>query len=162
MRPRIPHDRLFKELLGTFLYEFLELFLPELAERVDPSSLTMIDKELFPEGEPERRADLVVRARVRGEDRSSAFLIHLEHEAQNREPRLFPRRMLQYALHLHDATGWAVYPIALLSYSKPRRELTDRFCLQCAGFESLNFRYRLASKKAGKSVECWVEKRAER
>jgi hypothetical protein len=30
---RIPHDRLFKELLGTFLYEFLELFLPELAQR---------------------------------------------------------------------------------------------------------------------------------
>ena len=101
MKQRIPHDRLFKELLGTFLYQFLQLFQPE-----------------------------------------SFFLIHLEHEAQNREPKLFPRRMLQYTLHLHDNTGWDVYPIAVLSYSKPKRKLTDRFRIRCAGFEALSFRYR--------------------
>ncbi|MGE0492441.1 MAG: hypothetical protein AB7S38_24720 [Vulcanimicrobiota bacterium] len=33
------HDRLFKELLTLFLCEFLELFLPDLAELVDPSSV---------------------------------------------------------------------------------------------------------------------------
>lgn len=145
MKQRIPHDRLFKELLGTFLFEFFQLFLPELAACVDPNSLALVDKELFPEGEGERRADLVARAQVRdgAEERESFFLIHLEHEAQNREPRLFPQRMLQYTLHLHQRTGWDVYPIALVSYSKPKRVLTDRFEIRCAGFEALSFRYRV-------------------
>lgn len=145
MKQRIPHDRLFKELLGTFLYEFLQLFLPDLASRLDRNSLALADKELFPEGQAERRADLVARARVRdGDDeKESFFLIHLEHEAQNREPKLFPRRMLQYTLHLHDSTGWDVYPIAVLSYCKPKRKLTDRFRIRCAGFEALSFRYRV-------------------
>ena len=116
MTKRIPHDRLFKELLGTFLYEFLELFLPELARQVDSSSLHLLNKELFPEGEIERRVDLVAQAQLRdgGEEGTVFFLIHLEHEAQNKEPRRFPRRMLHYTLSLYDATGLNIYPIALL------------------------------------------------
>lgn len=31
----IDHDRLFKELLTTFLLEFIELFLPELAASLE-------------------------------------------------------------------------------------------------------------------------------
>lgn len=56
----------------------------------------------------------MVRARIREDagDSVSFFLIHLKHEAQNREPHRFPWRMLQYTLHLHDATGFAVYPLA--------------------------------------------------
>ena len=70
MTKRIPHDRLFKELLGTFLYEFLELFLPELARRLEPGSLHLMNKELFPEGETERRVDLVAQAQLRDEEES--------------------------------------------------------------------------------------------
>jgi hypothetical protein len=51
--------------------------------------------------------------------------------------------MLQYTMHLHDQTGWNVYPIALLSYSRPNRELIEHFDIICAGFHSLHFRYRL-------------------
>ena len=104
-----------------------------------------MNQELFPEGESERRVDLVAQAQLReGEEKRKVFfLIHLEHEAQNKEPRRFPRRMLQYTLSLHDETGLNVYPIALLSYPKPKRELTDHFEISCAGFQALHFRYRV-------------------
>lgn len=145
MGKRVPHDRLFKELLGTFLIEFLELFLPELAERIEPGSLVLMgEKELLLPGETKRRADLVARARIRGEEKEAFFLIHIEHEAQNKKPNQFPRRMLRYALHLYDTTGLDVYPIALISYPKPKRELSDTFELKGPdGHQVLSFKYRV-------------------
>ncbi len=145
MKRRVPHDRLFKELLGTFLYEFLELFLPELAERIEPGSLVLMgEKELLLPGERARRADLVARAHLRGEEKEAFFLIHLEHEAQNKDPYGFPRRMLRYALHLYDSTGLNVYPIALISYPSPKRELSDRFELHGPdGHRIFSFHYRV-------------------
>ncbi len=43
----IDHDRLFKELLSTFFWEFLELFLPETAAYVDRESITFLPQEVF-------------------------------------------------------------------------------------------------------------------
>ena len=90
------HDRLFKELLTTFFTDFVELFLPELAAYLDKDSLVFLDKELFTDvtAGDSHEADLVVRARFRGQD--SFFLVHLEHQAQTqaasdlqRQHRLF-------------------------------------------------------------------------
>ena len=39
MKPMIDHDRLFKELLQTFFWEFVEAFLPEVAAYLDRASL---------------------------------------------------------------------------------------------------------------------------
>lgn len=41
------HDQLFKELLLTFLPEFVELFLPAEAAQLDWSSTQFLDKEVF-------------------------------------------------------------------------------------------------------------------
>jgi hypothetical protein len=41
------HDRLFKELLSTFFMAFLELFNPNLAETIDPSSIRFLQQEYF-------------------------------------------------------------------------------------------------------------------
>jgi hypothetical protein len=41
------HDQLFKELLQTFLPEFVALFLPAEADQIDWSSVEFLDKELF-------------------------------------------------------------------------------------------------------------------
>lgn len=145
MARRVPHDRLFKELLGNFLFEFLQLFLPELAERIEPTSLVLMgEKELLLPGETTRRADLVARARVLGSQEDAFFLIHLEHEAQNKDPLGFPWRMLRYALYLRDSTGFDVYPIALLSYPSPKRQLTDRYeLIGPDGYQVLLFQYRV-------------------
>jgi hypothetical protein len=36
------HDRLFKELLGTFFTEFVELFLPDVAVYLDPGFIEFV------------------------------------------------------------------------------------------------------------------------
>jgi hypothetical protein len=41
------HDCLFKELLITFFWEFIQLFLPDVAAQLDPTSLKALDKEIF-------------------------------------------------------------------------------------------------------------------
>ena len=75
------HDRLFKELLTAFFREFVELFAPEVAARVEWPSLRLLDKEIWTdvtEGE-RHEADLVGVARWRDEE--TCFLIHIENQA---------------------------------------------------------------------------------
>ena len=43
----IDHDRLVKELLTTFFWEFIEFFLPEVAIYLERDSISFIDKEVF-------------------------------------------------------------------------------------------------------------------
>jgi hypothetical protein len=40
----VNHDQLFKQLLGTFFAEFIELFLPQVSEYLDKTSITFLDK----------------------------------------------------------------------------------------------------------------------
>jgi hypothetical protein len=41
----IDHDQLFKQLLSTFFFEFLELFFPQVAAAIDPDSITFLPQE---------------------------------------------------------------------------------------------------------------------
>jgi len=41
------HDRLFKDLLSTFFVEFLELFIPELADTIERDSIRFLQQEYF-------------------------------------------------------------------------------------------------------------------
>ena len=111
------HDGLFKELLDKFFLEFVDLFLPSVAEFLDRGSLVRLDKEIFsdfPAGE-RLEADLVVKARFKGED--TCFLVHVEHQAQ--PAPAFARRMFRYFARLHDKYELPVYPVALFSYPTP-------------------------------------------
>lgn len=137
----IPHDRLFKELLSSFIHEFIELFLPDLAELLQPATLVPLDKEAFPKlGAGKRReGDLVYRARMReGED--VYFLIHLEHQAESRSN--FPRRMFRYFFLFHDKHKLPVYPIALLSHQGSRRKAASSYRVGFPNFEPLRFQYK--------------------
>ena len=111
------HDRLFKELLTAFFREFLELFFPGLAAKLDPDSIEFLDKELFTDVTQGDRheADLVVRARFRGQ--ALCFLIHVEAQAQPQAD--FARRMFGYFALLHQKYNLPVYPIAVFSYDLP-------------------------------------------
>ncbi|MCA9794134.1 MAG: flagellar assembly protein H [Candidatus Eremiobacteraeota bacterium] len=137
----VSHDRLFKELLTLFLYEFVELFLPTLADAIEPSSIDFFDKEMFTElGLGERReADLV--ARVQLADQPAHFLIHVEHQAQHVED--FARRMFRYWSILYERYGLPVYPIAVLSYSLVTRDVPDHYLVELPGFTPLRFEFRV-------------------
>ncbi|MFY9823646.1 MAG: Rpn family recombination-promoting nuclease/putative transposase [Thermoanaerobaculia bacterium] len=75
------HDKIFKQLLHTYLDDFLRLVVPEVFDRLDLSSPEFLDKELFAGGPQGRRQepDLLVRIRtVNGRP----LLIHVEIEAR--------------------------------------------------------------------------------
>ncbi len=57
------HDQRFKEFLQTFLQEFLKLFFPAVARRIDFRNIEFLDKEVFTDREAgsSRRADIVAK-----------------------------------------------------------------------------------------------------
>lgn len=134
------HDGLFKKLLRTFFLEFVEVFLPEMAKYLERDSLEFLDKEVFPEldDKTSRRADLVVKARFRGQE--LFFLIHIESQAARR-PR-FNRRMFFYTAWLDKTFDLPVYPIALLTYDSPCNPEPDSYQIDSPDRRVLDFRFR--------------------
>ena len=103
-------DQLMKEVLQQFLQGFLQLFFPQIAQRLDfDRGIRFRDKELFtdfPEGE-RREADLV--AEVHGRDgQPELVLFHVEAQAKRR--RDFPYRMWEYYALLRLRTGLPIFP----------------------------------------------------
>jgi hypothetical protein len=78
---RIDHDRLFKELISTFSDDFLSQFLPDLASRLPPQSLSFTGTELFPDVPSGKKytADLVAIAQF--QDTAAEFVLHIEHQS---------------------------------------------------------------------------------
>ena len=80
------HDQLFKRFFSEFLQDFLELFYPEVAARLDFTTLELLDKELFtdfPEGSV-READVVARVQTREGGRRSFWFISRSSLGRNR------------------------------------------------------------------------------
>lgn len=134
------HDRLFKELLTTFFVEFIELFFPQLAARVDRRRLEFLDKEVFTDVTSGERheVDVVAKARFRGGG-AGFFLIHVEARP---EPR-FPVRMFRYFARLHERHGLPVYPIVLFSHAAPLREEPSAYAVDFPDLAVLRFNYRV-------------------
>ncbi len=136
----IDHDGLFKKLLTTFFADFVEVFLPELAEYLDPASLEFPDKELIgdPAVDKRRHTDVLVKARFHRQ--GAFFLVHLEHQAQG--PPHFGRRFFNYFARLHEEHELPVYPIALFSYPVMRAK-PDVYQVKFPDREVLRFQYRV-------------------
>jgi hypothetical protein len=154
-------DRLFKTILGRLLREFLELFYPDIASRLDFETTRFLDKELFadlPEG-LKREADLVAEIKTH-EGEPELVLMHIEIQARTEKD--VPKRMFHY------------YALLSLKYSKPTFPLVvyleggegiaeEEYRLALFGREHLLFRYaalgleRLpASEYAGKGPLGWA------
>ena len=133
------HDRLFKELLSTFFIEFLELFLPELAEQIDPTSIRFLQQEYFADltsGE-EKIVDLLVEVQQLGV--TAAFLIHLE--AQSFSEANFARRIFFYFSILHQRYLQRIYPIVVFSFDKPDRQENNRYTVKFGDRTILDFNF---------------------
>jgi len=139
----VDHDRLFKQLLSTFFLEFLDLFAPELARAVAPDSIEFLEKETFTDAVAgdHHIVDLLVRVRLQG--MPGCVLVHVENKADANAAREFPCRMFRYFAGLearHPDTP--IYPVALLSYERPRRRYPDRYAITLPGLDVLRFRFR--------------------
>lgn len=106
-------DRIFKEFLHRFLPEFLRIFFPAEAARLDFSTLTFLDQELrinLPE-QVLRVPDFVAEvSTLDGE--TEAILVHVEVEGRDR--RSLAQRMFEYYSLLRILRQKKVLPLALV------------------------------------------------
>jgi len=91
----IDHDQLFKELLHQLFAEFMQLFFPEHAAKLDFTTVKFLEQEKFtdfPEG-AHRYVDTLVEIKtLSGEP--ELILIHIEFQADRKSG--FPLRMFRY------------------------------------------------------------------
>ena len=119
------HDQLFKDLLRSFLADFVRLVAPGPAERLDLASATFLDKEAFTDWPRGRRRELDLLACVPFlADPGSRALIHVEIEARA-NPHL-GLRQAGYYMQLRLRYGLPVLPIAVcLRRGRPGPELVS-------------------------------------
>ena len=106
------YDQLFKELLHAFFREFLELFYPDIAVRLDFNRVTFLDKELFtdlPEGR-QREPDVVAQVYTL-EGAPELILLHVE--IQSKRDREFSYRMFEYYAMLWLRYKIPIFPVVL-------------------------------------------------
>lgn len=136
----IDHDRLFKELLSTFFIEFLELFLPKVAETIERESIVFLQQEYFAdleEGE-EKIIDLLVSVRQAGTD--VTFLVHIE--AQSYSQSNFNQRMFFYFARLHQKhLQQRIYPIVVFSFDQPQRAEKNTYKVEFPSRKVLEFSF---------------------
>jgi hypothetical protein len=137
----IDHDRLFKELISTFLLEFIELFFPEVRVYIEEGSLDFLDKEIFTDVTSGERHEVDLVAKVRFAGKDAYFLVHVENQAQPQSN--FAERMFTYFARLTQKYRLPVYPIALLTYSAPVEEHPDSYIVEFPDRVVLRFQFRV-------------------
>lgn len=107
---RSPHDQLFKELIGSFLPDFLSLTAPEAAARLDLSHWKLLDKEAFTDWPRGRRRELDLLAEITLREGGTA-LVHVEVEVRARPEAGV--RLASYYMQLKLRHGRPVLPVLL-------------------------------------------------
>jgi hypothetical protein len=137
---RTSHDRLFKEFLHRFLPQFLQLFFPDEAARLDFATLTFLEQELMinlPD-QTLRITDVVAEVATLGGE-PKVILVHVEVEA--REKQSLPARMFEYYALLRLLKHRLVLPIALVLLPNAGGLEWQGYEEQLFGHQLLDFRY---------------------
>lgn len=119
---RDDHDQRFKALLREFLPEFVELFFPDWAAKLDFADTEWLEQEAFidPPGGEKRVLDVVAKVRTRdpvpdpgGRSAThSVVVVNVEIESPDRATDIRPR-MLWYYEHLRHRYALPVLPVCL-------------------------------------------------
>lgn len=112
-QPITSHDRIFKEFLHRFLPEFLRLFFPQEAERLDFATLAFLDKELIinlPHQEL-RITDLMAQVKT-WDGKPETIIVHIE--VEGRKKQAVPQRMFEYYGLTRLLYQQPVLPLALI------------------------------------------------
>jgi hypothetical protein len=135
----IDHDRLFKELIQTFFWEFIELFIPKILTYVSQESLTFLPEEVFTDvtAGDKRKIDLLAQVKWQGKD--GFLLIHLENQGYNQSE--FERRMFYYFARLDAKYRLPIYPIVIFSYDEPKRQEKSQYQVVFPDKKVLEFNY---------------------
>ena len=135
----IDHDRLFKELIQTFFWEFIELFLPDVLSYISTDNLTFLPEEVFTDvtSGDKRKIDLLAQVKWQGKDRY--FLIHVENQAYTQSE--FERRMFHYFARLDAKYLLPIYPVVIFSYKQPKRPEKEQYQVTFPDKKILEFNY---------------------
>ncbi len=139
MTDAIDHDQLFKELLSTFFVEFIELFLPNVAEIMDRHSITFLPQEYFTDLITGDRKIIDLLAKVRLRDQEAFFVIHLENQSFSEAD--FAQRLFFYFAKLHQEYRLPIYPVVIFSFDQPKRPEVTQYQVSLADQEILRFNF---------------------
>ena len=112
-KPVTLHDRIFKEFLERFLPDFMRIFFPTEAARLDFSTTNFLRQELvitLP-GQVLRITDVVAEVKTL-DGEPETIIVHLEVEAN--KPKPVPQRMFDYYALLRILRKTRVLPLALI------------------------------------------------
>ena len=112
-KPVTLHDRIFKEFLERFLPDFIRIFFPTEAARLDFSTTNFLRQELvitLP-GQVLRITDVVAEVKTL-DGEPETIIVHLEVEAN--KPKPVPQRMFDYYALLRILRKTRVLPLALI------------------------------------------------
>lgn len=137
---RTLHDRLFKEFLHRFLPDFLQIFFPAEAARLDLNSLAFLDQELIVNlpDQTLRITDIVAEA-VTLEGEAETIIIHVE--VEGRDKTSLAQRMFEYYALLRLLRRKRVLPLALLLTPQTDGLSWPIYQETLFGHELLRFRY---------------------
>ena len=134
------HDQRFKELLQTFLREFLQLFFPDVEQALDFRKIEFLDNEVFTDlGDGSaRRADVVAKLATR-DGEPELVLIHCEVQAAPEKD--LHARMFEYYALLRARYRLPVYPVAVFLRGGTEGLTTEEYRVHFFGKEIVRFRY---------------------
>ena len=137
---RTLHDRLFKELLHRFLPDFMWIFFPNEAERLNFATLRFLDKELIINfaGQELRITDIVAEIET-WEGVAETIICHVEIEG--RDKYSLPRRMSEYYVLLRMFRQKLVLPLALVLLPNAGGLGWQSYQEGIFGHQVLHFRY---------------------
>ena len=134
------HDQLFKELLRAFLPDFIYLFYPDVAARLNWAEATFPNVEVFtdvPEGSV-RRADTIAIVPTWGGE-PELVLIHVETQSVRRSEVRF--RMFEYYMLLRLRYKLPVFPIVLYIVPETGGITYETYVESLFGSDILTFTY---------------------
>lgn len=136
---QIDHDRLFKELLSTFFVEFLDLFLPQMANQLNRDSIQFLQQEVFTDVTSGEKKEIDLLVQVRYRDQETCFLIHVENQSYSESE--FAKRMFKYFARLHEKYDLPIYPIAVFSFDEPKRAEPEIYQVSFPDLNVLAFQF---------------------
>jgi hypothetical protein len=135
----IDHDRLFKELISTFFTEFIELFIPDVAEDIDKESIQFLPEEILVDVTAGDKKIIDLLAKVKYREKDTFFLIHVE--AQSYTQQDFAKRIFKYFARLYEKYDLPIYPVVIFSFDEPLRPEPQIHSITFPNLEVLKFQF---------------------
>ena len=143
----IDHDGIFKILIKEFFQEFIELFIPDIAQYGELESFDFNFKDsetinnIFSEVAVDRKRVSDVVAKVKFKQGESYFIVHIESESTAYREVPLNERMFLYCARLYELLRIPIRPIALLTFDTPKTDQPNSFGFGFPDLEVLEFNY---------------------